>query len=352
MRWNLGDTLFSGWLVCMRTLRSHCHSRRVELGAASLLLMASLGGVPSVLLAHGGEIEVGEGARGPVALSVTQQQAIGLQLVAADLRPLSELLNLNGEVRLLPGRQAEVSTRISGQVTALYGNLGDSVRSGQRLVRVQSRLVGDPPPSVDVTAPMTGIVDALNVALGQSVEPTTVLYRISDRSQVNVVARVYEEDLGKVQLGQAAHVRTLSYPDRVFAGKVILVSPTLDPQSRTVEVWVRLANPEGLLRPNLFARAGIILKETPAALAIPNGAIIEANGEKFVFVHQTGASGDQFDRVEISTGAADDEFSEVTEGLVPGDEVVLQGNRQIYTLWLTGGGMKESSAAPGEKKPG
>ncbi|MEO8224036.1 MAG: efflux RND transporter periplasmic adaptor subunit, partial [Gammaproteobacteria bacterium] len=161
------------------------------------------------VFAHGDEVTVGAGAKGPVQLSPAQQKAIDLQVAPAELRPLAELLHLNGEVRLLPGRQATVSTRISGQVTALFANLGDTVTAGQRLVRVQSRLVGDPPPSVDVTAPMTGVVDAVNVAIGQSVEPTTVLITISNRSEVNVVARVYEEDLGKVQKGQEATIHTL-----------------------------------------------------------------------------------------------------------------------------------------------
>ena len=300
-------------------------------------LFLALSGITCTIqaFAHGGEIEVGGGAKGPVSLSDAQQKAINLQQVAADLRPLSELLNLNGEVRLLPGRQADVSTRISGQIKALYANLGDTVKVGQKLARVQSRLVGDPPPSVEVMAPMTGVVDALNVALGQSVEPTTVLYRISDRSQVNVVARVYEEDLGKVKLGQDARVHTLSYPDKTFSGKVTLVGPSLDPLSRTVEVWIRLTNPDGLLKPNLFARASVVLKQNDAALAIPSAAIIEANGEKFVFVRQNG----KFDRVEITVGTSDDQYTEVTDGLVPGDEVVTQGNRQVYTLWLTGGKM-------------
>lgn len=309
-----------------------------QISAPVLGLFLALAAVTfnSQTFAHGGEIEVGGGAKGPVALSETQQKAISLQLVAADLRPLSELLNLNGEIRLLPGRQADVSTRISGQVSALYANLGDTVKSGQRLLRVQSRLVGDPPPSVEVTAPMSGVIDALNVTLGQSVEPTTVLYRISDRSLVNVVARVYEEDLGKVSVGQEARVHTLSYPDKTFPGKVILVGPSLDPQSRTVEVWVRLANPDGLLKPNLFARTSVVLKQNDAALAIPSAAIIEANGEKFVFVRQGG----KFERVEIETGSSDDQYSEVTDGLVPGDEVVTQGTRQVYTMWLTGGAIK------------
>ena len=119
-------------------------------------------------------------------------------------------------------------------------------------------------------------------------------------------------------------------------GKVTLIDPNLDPLNRTVKVWIQLANPQALLKPNMFARVGVVLKRNEAALTVPNGAIIEANGERFVFVRE----GDKFKRVEINIGAKDDEFSEITDGLVPGDEVVTQGNRQIYTLWLTGGKLK------------
>ncbi|MHB8666048.1 MAG: efflux RND transporter periplasmic adaptor subunit [Burkholderiales bacterium] len=300
-----------------------------------LALLTAPGALPSAF-AHGGEIDVGGAARGPVQLSAAQQKAIALQFAAASLRPLSTELNLNGEVQLLPDRQADVSLRISGQIKRLYANLGDRVGVGQRLALVQSRLVGDPPPSVTIDAPMSGVIDARNAVVGQAVEPNTVLFHISDRSQVLVVARVYEEDIGKIKAGQEARVRALSYPKQVFTGRVTLIDPNLDPLSRTVKVWIQLANPQGLLKPNMFARVSVILRANRAALTIPNGAIIEANGEKFVFVRK----GDKYDRVEVTIGAKDDEYSEITDGLVPGDEVVTQGNRQIYTMWLTGGQMK------------
>ena len=331
------------------SLLTHCKPRSALWAVIGLLHLAAL--LPITAWAHGDEIEVGgDGPKGPVALSEAQAKAIGLTLVAADLRPLADLLSLNGEMQLLPDRQAQVSTRISGQVTALYVQLGDTVKAGQKLARVQARLVGDPPPSVDVSSPKGGVVDAVNIAVGQSVEPATTLFQISDRSQVNLVARVYEEDLGKVRLGQDARIHTLSYPDKVFSGKVTLIGPALDAASRTAQVWFRLANPDGLLKPNLFAKAAVVLKQNDAALAIPNAAIIEANGEKFVFVKQ----GEQYERVEIETALADDEYTEVTDGIVPGDEVVTQGNRQLYTLWLTGGSKKKDEtkddAKPGEKK--
>lgn len=287
----------------------------------------------SFAFAHGNQIKVGGGVKGPVKLTEVQQKALGLKLETAGFRPLAELLNLNGEVKPVAGKQAEVSTRISGQITQVYVSLGSSVRAGQRLARVQSRLVGNPPPSVDIVATMSGVIDQMTATVGQSVEPSTTLFHIRDGSEVNIVARVYEEDLGKIIVGQNAHVRLLSYPDKNFTGKIILVGPSLDPLSRTVEVWVKLSNDEGLLKPNLFARVAVILRENKAALTIPNTAIIEANGEKFVFVKQKGA----YERVEIIIGTSDDKYTEVIDGLVPGDEVVTQGNRQVYTVWLTGG---------------
>jgi cobalt-zinc-cadmium efflux system membrane fusion protein len=304
------------------------------MGSLIVLLLIVLS-TPHPAFAHGGEIEVGGGARGPVLMNAAQQNAIALKLVTASPRPLSTLLNLNGEVQLLPNRQANVSLRISGQVKTLYANLGDPVRAGQRLVLVQSRLVGDPPPSVTITAPMSGVIDARNVVVGQAVEPNTVLFHISDRSQVIVAANVYEEDLGKIKVGQEARVQVLSYP-QVFTGKLTLIDANVDPLSRTVKAWIQLVNPQGLLKPNMFARASVVLRRNEAALAVPNSAIIEANGEKFVFVRE----GNKFKRVEVNVGAKDTAYSEITDGLVPGDEVVTQGNRQIYTMWLTGGKLK------------
>ena len=317
-------------------IRCHLYSLAGALATAILLLSA----MPAPVLAHGNEVNVGTGAAGPVSLSPAQSKAIGLTLEAVDLQPLADLLNLNGQIQLLPERHSQVSARISGQVTALYVQLGHRVHAGQRLARIQARLVGDPPPSVDVSAPKAGTVDVVNIALGQSIEPASTLFEISDRSQVNMVARVYEEDLGKVRLGQDARIRTLSYPDHVISGKVTLIGPTLDPASRTAVVWFRLANPDGLLKPNLFAKAAVVLKRTEATLVVPNAAIIEANGEKFVFVKQA----DKFNRVEITTGLADDAYTEVTEGLVPGDEVVTLGNRELYTMWLTGGKKPQAEA--------
>ena len=306
---------------------------RLYLLPAIVLALFTVGVWPSAVLAHGGDIKVSGGARGPVSLTAAQVKALDLQTVEADLRPVASLLRVNGEVAALPNEQADVSLRISGSVEAVYANLGDRVRKGDRLALVQSRAVGNPPPKVVVHAPMEGVIDARNIIVGQSVEPNTTLFHLSNRTRMRVIGKVYEEDLGQVRTGQKVFVRLLAYPDKLLDGVVSFVGPTLDAETRTVDVWVMLDNRQGLLKPNLFAQADIVLAQNAAALTVPNAAILESSGEKFVFVRE----GDKYHRVDITEGAGDDQYTEVKSGLVPGDVVVTQGAREIYTLWLTGG---------------
>ncbi|KTD53907.1 chemiosmotic efflux system C protein B [Legionella quateirensis] len=293
------------------------------------------------VFAHGEEIEVSEGgAKGPVHLTPQQTKMLEIKVAKATNRPMAQMLGLNGQIQLLPDAQADVSIRISGSVTAIDVNLGDGVKSGQRLATVQSRLVGNPPPSVAVTAPIAGIIDARNINLGQAVEPNTVLFHISNRDKLFVIAQVYEEDLGKVRVGQEVNIHALSYPKQVFPGKVTLIEPNLDPLTRTVNLRITLDNEEGLLKPGMFVRANVILSHNEAALAVPNAALLQADNEQFVFVQ----SGDAYERVDVKVGAVDDDYSEITDGLVPGDLVVTQGNRELYTLWLTGSSKFQSGS--------
>lgn len=298
----------------------------------------------ALLMAHGDEIEVN--ASGPaqsVTLTPEQTKMLDIQVSEATARPMADLLALNGQIQLLPNAQADVSVRISGAVTDIVTNLGDSVTKGQTLATVQSRLVGDPPPSVAVKALISGVIDARNVNLGQAVEPNTVLFHISNREQVLAIVQVYEEDLGKIKVGQDVNVHVLSYPKRIFPGKITLIEPNLDPLTRTVNVQISLDNKEGLLKPGMFVQANVVLRFTQAAFTVPNNAILEIDNAIFVFVK----NGTQYDRTVVSLGARDDKYTEIKEGLVPGDEVVTQGNRELYTLSLSGGGTKKS----GDKEP-
>ncbi len=296
--------------------------------AAAVLCLA----LPQRLFAHGEQIEMGGGG-GPIKLTKEQQAAIGLKTAQAQLRDIDSVLMLNGTVKLDPNLHAHVSTRIEGRIEKLYAKVGDKVEKGQKLAEIQSRQIGNPPPVVTIEAIVSGMINDRSVTLGESVEPNKELFHIIDLSEVIVEAEVYEEDVGKVTLDQVARVRVLGYPDDTFEGKITFVGLELDPEKRTLPVWIAVKNPDWKLRPDMFAKAAIILARNEGVLAVPKEAILEAQGEKFVLTQ----TGDTFNRMDVKTGVEDDNFVEIQEGLIPDDVVVTIGKQEVYTTWLIGG---------------
>ena len=299
---------------------------------ASVLLLA---GGARRLFAHGGAIEIG-GATGPVTLTSAQQASIGLKTAKAESRDIDTVLVVNGKVQLDPNLHAHVTSRIEGRIEKLYAGMGDRVERGQKLAEIQSRQIGNPPPIVAVVTPISGAINERSITLGEAVDPNKELFHVIDLSQVIVAAEVYEEDVGRVKLGQHARVRALGYPTNSFEGKTTFVGLELDPDKRTLPIWVKVKNPDGKLRPEMFAKVAIVLARNESVLAVPKAALLEAGGEKFVFVQ----TGDTFDRVDVQTGVEDERFVEIKEGLVPDDAVVTDGKREVYTSWLTGGPKK------------
>src|SRR3972149_6087350 len=147
-----------------------------------------------------------------VELSDIAQKSIGLKVVEADIRQVEEVLLINGIVKPEPNRVAEVSTRAEGRIEELYVNLGDRVKKGQRLASILPRQIGNPPPLVSITAPLSGIVVERNVVLHSTVEPNKTLFRIADLSKVIVEGDVFESDVSKVKLGQDTRIKLDAYP--------------------------------------------------------------------------------------------------------------------------------------------
>jgi RND family efflux transporter MFP subunit len=177
------------------------------------------------------------------------------------------------------------------------------------------------------------VVSERPVSVGDAVEPNKELFHIVDLSKVIVIAQVYEEDIAKVKLEQTARITPLGYPGQEFTGKVIFIGLELDAERRTLPVWFMVDNPDGKLRADMFVKAAVLLARNSDVLTVPKSAVLSEGGEKFVFVR----TGETFNRVDVQTGAEDDRNMEIKDGLVPGDEVVVQGQRELFTAWLTGG---------------
>ena len=187
-----------------------------------------------------------------------------------------------------------------------------------------------------VFAPIGGVIAERNVVLGETVEPSKVIFKILDPSVVFVEGDAFEESLRELKPGQNVRIRLSSYPEDVFTGKISRFSPVIDPQKRTLRLAVEVVNSSGKLKPNLFSEMNIVVGGGGEVLSIPVDALITSEGENFVFVEDKGS----FRRADVVVGARDDRFVEVKKGLLPGDKVVTDGKQQIYTksLMARGGG--------------
>jgi Cu(I)/Ag(I) efflux system membrane fusion protein len=175
---------------------------------------------------------------------------------------------------------------------------------------------------VPVLAPADGVVMKLSVREGMDVKPEMELFAVSDVASVWVQAQVFEHQSGWVQPAQPAQIKVAAVPGRSWQGAVDYVYPELDPVTRTLRVRLRFANPDGSLKPNMFAQAVIHSAPQPNVLTIPRDALIVTGGEERVVV----ALGDgRFQSLPVVSGMRVQDRVEIVSGLDEGQEVVVSG---------------------------
>jgi len=178
----------------------------------------------------------------------------------------------------------------------------------------------------EVKAPFAGLIAQRFISVGEFVQPGTPLFELVALDPIEVEFRVAEVDSSRVRQGQVVDVRVAPFPEDVFQATVTLVSPMIDPASRTLRVKGTLTNHEGKLRPGLFARADLGVAHREAVLMIPDEAVLERSDGKVVFrlVGQ-----DKVERRVIQTGVHKGGKVEVTAGLSNGDKVVTRGHTAL-----------------------
>ena len=176
-----------------------------------------------------------------------------------------------------------------------------------------------PERTVTLYAPTSGYVVERNIAAGHKVMPGEMLLTLADLSVVWADADIYESDLPLVKVGLPAAVTVNA---QVFTGQVTFVSPTIDPDSRTMKARIAIPNPAATLKPEMFATARLQV-DLGEQLAIPVAAVLRT-GERVYAFREAGAG--QLDPVEIKIGARADGWFELLAGLAAGDRVVTSAN--------------------------
>jgi len=192
-----------------------------------------------------------------------------------------------------------------------------------------------------VKAPFAGLVARRYVSQGEFVQPGQKLFDLVALDPIEVEFHLPERDSSKVAQGASVGVRVAPFPDEVFAAQVNLVSPTIDPQTRTLRVKASLPNPDGKLRPGLFARADLGISTRDNVVMIPEDAVLQrAEGAiAYRLVAQN-----RVERRKLTLGIFQGGKVEVIEGLAAGDLVVIRGQDQL-TDGITVSIRDESGAA-------
>lgn len=308
---------------------------------------------------------------GAVKVSPARLQTLGVKTARAETAVVDAAVRAVGRVEVDERRIHDVAPRFEGWIERLFVSAtGDPVKKGQALFSVYSpelvsaqqelkiaeRLstgasAGDAEAvagadrlaqaarerlrnwnvapgkgeaaRVTFTSPANGVVLEKRAVEGMRFAPGTAIYRIADLSSVWVLADVYEQDLARVKVGETAQVTLDAYPGRTFDARVAYLYPTLNAATRTTTVRLELPNPDGLLRPGMFAHAELATADRIPQVTVPRSAVIDSGERQVVFVVQGEG---RFKPQAVKLGQRGSERVEVLDGLAEGDEVVVAAN--------------------------
>ncbi len=170
-------------------------------------------------------------------------------------------------------------------------------------------------------APFAGTVIEKKAVLGELAQPDGSLFTVADLSNLWIEANLFEKDLSRVRVGALATVTVTAYPSEEFRGKLTYISNTVDKESRAVLARVEVPNPDGRLKPEMFATALIDAGTSAKALAIPQDAVVTLNGQPTVFVEEGGG----FEARAFEPGAKAGTRVVMKSGVKEGERVVTRG---------------------------
>jgi cobalt-zinc-cadmium efflux system membrane fusion protein len=182
--------------------------------------------------------------------------------------------------------------------------------------------------SIMVTTPIGGVLVERPVSLGQVIQPEDTVGVVMDLASVWMQVDAYEKDLSQLAMGQKVSAFVAAWPEREFKGEIQSIGAIVDKKSRTVKVRVVMPNPDGALKPGMFAKVSLAGSKGDAreGLFAPSAAV-QRDGEKSIVFVPIGET--EFQLREVETGVSADGWVQITRGLTAGEKVVTTGAFQL-----------------------
>ncbi|MBC7977309.1 MAG: efflux RND transporter periplasmic adaptor subunit, partial [Myxococcales bacterium] len=182
--------------------------------------------------------------------------------------------------------------------------------------------------SIMVTTPIAGVVVERPVSLGQVIQPEDTVGVIMDLRSVWMQVDANERDLSQLAIGHTVTAHVAAWPERAFTGDIQSIGAVVDRRSRTVKVRVVIPNPDGALKPGMFAKVSLAGSKGEArqGLFVPSAAVQRDGDKAIVFVP---TSETEFQLREVETGVSADGWVQITRGIAAGEKVVTTGAFQL-----------------------
>ena len=295
-----------------------------------------------------------------VTVSPGKVQRTGVRTETVERRVVAQPVRVPGTVTLDERRVTVIATRSDAYVDHVEDvTTGDRVRKGQALVHIYSpeinaaaaQLIANPgfdgarrrlqnlnvseavidemertrkvPMAITWSSARDGIVLQRSAVEGMKAAAGDTLFRIGDVSVMWVLADVPERDLAGVRVGQPVTLRLRSAPGRTFSGKVGVIYPQVNPETRATRVRIELPNPDGALLPDMYAEAEIATGTGKAVVAVPDDAVIDTGARQVVLIDRGEG---RFEPREVKVGIRGEGYTEIRDGVAAGDRVVTAAN--------------------------
>jgi cobalt-zinc-cadmium efflux system membrane fusion protein len=175
---------------------------------------------------------------------------------------------------------------------------------------------------ISIHAPLPGKITEMTVVAGEYRNDLSApLITIADLSTVWVSADVPESSIRLVKVGERFDVKLSAFPGETFQSRVARIADSVDPQTRTIEVWAELANPNGRFRPEMFGEVRHI-ESFHRVPAVPVTAVVQSQGRTMVYAEQ---SPGRFKQTDVVIGNRSGDLVPILSGVSAGDRVVVDG---------------------------
>lgn len=187
-----------------------------------------------------------------------------------------------------------------------------------------------------VRAPFDGVLGVRRVEVGQYLTAGTQIVTLTDLSAVYANFTVTEKDSGKLQVGQVVRIKVDAYPGRTFEGKLTTIEPQILADTRNIRVQATIQNPEGILKPGMFATTTVVLPDKPAVITVPETAVdYTLYGDSVYLITEKKTDDGKTElsavRTFVRTGDRIDGRAVITQGVKPGDRIVAVGQLKLQS---------------------